>query len=387
MTQSDYAPEGQRPLIVHVVRQFIPNRGGLEDVVANLCRKLVASGFRVRVITLNSLFSDPGRVLPDRETIDGIDIVRIPWKGSTRYPVAPSVFRHLKDADLIHVHAIDFFFDALAWGWLLHSKPMVATTHGGFFHTKNHATIKKIWFNATTRLSSFAYRAIIGCSEADKRLFDTIASSKTRLIENGADTHKFENAASKQPQRRMITIGRFSSNKRIDHLLQTMSALADCGEKWHLDIVGVPSDYSEQDLQTLIVELGVETLVDLHIALPNPAISSLIGQASLFVSASEYEGFGLVAIEAMSAGLIPVLQPNDAYCDLAKKHKIVELADFSDPKQAATKLESVFSQMLSKGISLREEAVLAAQNYGWDAVSQKYIDTYLDVVPNLAPQI
>ena len=29
-------PKARGPLIVHVVRQFLPNRGGLEDVVYNL---------------------------------------------------------------------------------------------------------------------------------------------------------------------------------------------------------------------------------------------------------------------------------------------------------------------------------------------------------------
>ena len=374
MIQLDPIPVAQGPLIVHIVRQFIPNRGGLEDVVANLCRKLLAAGVRVRVVTLNS----------DKETIDGIEIVRIPWKGSSRYPIAPTVFRQLRDADLIHVHAIDFFFDALAWGWLLHRKPMVATTHGGFFHTKNHATIKKIWFNVTTRLSSLAYRAIIGCSAADKRLFDTIASSKTRLIENGADTVKFGHAASEVPVRRLITIGRFSANKRIDHLLHMMKELVASEDQWHLDIVGVPSDHSERDLSSIIEELGLEASVELHIAASNPAINALIGQASLFVSASEYEGFGLVAIEAMSAGLVPVLQPNEAYRDLAKNHAVVELADFSNSKAAAEKLEVIFTKMMKPGSSLREQAISAAKSYGWDSVSQKYIDTYHDVVPKLA---
>ncbi|MGO8586944.1 glycosyltransferase, partial [Rhizobium ruizarguesonis] len=76
-----------------------------------------------------------------REDIDGIEVVRIPWSGTSRYPLAPQVFRHLADADLVHVHAIYFFFDALAWGRLLHGRPMIVTTHGGLFHTRKYATI------------------------------------------------------------------------------------------------------------------------------------------------------------------------------------------------------------------------------------------------------
>ncbi|MGO7653270.1 glycosyltransferase family 1 protein, partial [Rhizobium ruizarguesonis] len=59
------------PLIVPVVRQFLPNRGGLEDVVANLARPTVRRGYRVRVVTLASLFTAPEDKLPPREDIDG----------------------------------------------------------------------------------------------------------------------------------------------------------------------------------------------------------------------------------------------------------------------------------------------------------------------------
>jgi alpha-1,3-mannosyltransferase len=43
--------------------------------------------------------------------------------------------RHLRDADIVHVHAIDFFFDFLGWTKPLHGKKLVVSTHGGFFHT------------------------------------------------------------------------------------------------------------------------------------------------------------------------------------------------------------------------------------------------------------
>jgi alpha-1,3-mannosyltransferase len=132
-----------RPLrVVQVVRQYTPSRGGLEDVVSNLSRSLSRRGFEVRVVTLDRLFRAPDQVLPTREVIDGIEVVRIPWRGSSRYPIAPQVFRLIGDADLVHVHGIDFFYDALAWTRPFHRKPMIGTTHGGCFHTRNHAALK-----------------------------------------------------------------------------------------------------------------------------------------------------------------------------------------------------------------------------------------------------
>ena len=364
------------PLAVQVVRQYIPNRGGLEDVVAQLSRQLLSRGFRVRVVTLDRLFSAPGRTLPARETIDGIEVVRIPFSGSTRYPVAPRVFRHLADADLVHVHAIDFFYDALAWGWLLHRKPMVATTHGGFFHTAKLSGLKTVWFNTVTRLSSLAYRRVIGCSAQDARTFERVAGSRVIRIDNGADTQKFADAGARTLRRRLITIGRFSVNKRLDRLMDAMVPLAAENPEWHLEIAGVPGDHSSDDLAAMVRARGLEANVDVHVGLTNGAVRHLIGGTSLFASASEYEGFGLVAIEAMTAGLMPVLHPNVAYRDLAASHPEIRLCDFADARVAADGIRQAHATLERDPAAYRRAAIEASAAYSWDRVADRYVEVY-----------
>ena len=314
------------------------------------------------------------------ETIDDIEIVRIPWSGSSRYPLAPQVFKHIADADLIHVHAVDFFFDALAWGKLFHGRPMVATTHGGFFHTPKYAAIKKIWFNTATRLSALGYAELICCSQSDERLFSGIAARRTRLIENGADVGKFANCAALEARRRIVTIGRFSVNKRLDRMLDVMKVLAARHPEWHLDIIGAVSDLDEPTLQKEIATRDLGRHVSLHVSIDNCAIRNIIARASLFASASEYEGFGLVAIEAMSAGLLPVLHKNDAYKALAETHPTLMLSDFSNPKTAADALAVAFARLEVKGLSLREELVRDARAYAWDEVAQRYVDVYAEAM-------
>ncbi|PZM09658.1 glycosyltransferase family 4 protein [Rhizobium tubonense] len=367
-----------RPLIVHVVRQFLPNKGGLEDVVANLCHQLLARGYRIRVVTCDSLFSDPERKLPPHEIIDGLEIVRIPWSGSSRYPLAPQVFQHLADADLVHVHAVDFFFDALAWGKFLHHKPMVATTHGGFFHTPKYAVVKKVWFNLLTRLSAHAYRQIVCCSQSDRRLFSRIARKRAVLIENGADIAKFANCAALEARRRIVTIGRFSINKRLDRLLDVMQVLAARHPDWHLDIIGTVSDLDQSSLEREISARGLSRHVALHVSIDNSAIRNIIARASLFASASEYEGFGLVAIEAMSAGLLPILNTNEAYKALAETHPTLMLADFSDPEATALELASAFARLEASGPDIREGMIGDAAGYSWDKVAERYVDLYAE---------
>ncbi|AXA40412.1 glycosyltransferase family 4 protein [Rhizobium leguminosarum] len=369
------------PLIVHVVRQFLPNRGGLEDVVANLARQTVRRGYRVRVVTLDSLFTAPEDKLPLREDIDGIEVVRIPWSGSSRYPLAPQVFRHLADADLVHVHAIDFFFDALAWGRLLHGKPMIVTTHGGFFHTRKYATIKKIWFRTLTRASAMAYRRVVCCSASDLKQFSEIVPDSL-LIENGADIGKFADTASRRAKRRIVTIGRFSVNKRIDHLLDAMAALKTRDPEWHLDIVGAESDLNRADVEGAIESRHLSGRVTLHVSPDNDTIRRIIAESSIFASASEYEGFGLVALEAMSAGLLPVLNANDAFATLAARHPVLMLADFTNPETAATAIETAYEDLSRQPDVVRARLLDAARGYSWDIVAERYIDLYrsLDVV-------
>lgn len=378
-TISEGAVPVSTPLIVHVVRQFLPNRGGLEDVVYNLARRSQADGYRIRVVTLNSLFTDRTKLLPERETIDGIDIVRIPWRGSSRYPIAPEVLRHIGDADLVHVHAIDFFFDFLALTRVFHRKKMIATTHGGFFHTQRFAAIKKIWFQTLTRFSASRYEAVIGCSQSDLETFRTIAPRRTHVIENGTDTSKFAGASSVEPRKRMVTIGRFSVNKRLERLIDTLGELCRRDPCWQLDIVGVPSDLSVADLETMIASLGLSGHAMLRAGLSNAEIRTLLGKTSILASASEYEGFGLVAIEAMSAGLLPVLEGNAAYKALAGRHGDIRITDFTHPATAADAIESAH-QALVGDPGLRERLIGAADSYSWQGAAERYRGWYERII-------
>jgi alpha-1,3-mannosyltransferase len=370
---------GRGTRIVQIVRQYTPSRGGLEDVVSNLSRSLVERGFAVRVVTLDRLFQAPEVALPTSEIIDGVEVVRIPWRGSSRYPVAPDVFRHIADADLVHVHGIDFFYDALAWSRPFHRKPLVATTHGGFFHTKNYAAIKKLWFGTATRASGWGYDALVCCSQSDLRMFEPIAGAKVRLIENGVDIGKFAGLASEAPVRRMVTIGRFSVNKRLDRLMETMAALRDLAPGWQLDIIGSPSDQTEADLRGAIAARGLENVIRLHVGISNDDVRKVLAQSSLFVSASEYEGFGLVAVEAMSAGLVPVLHGNEAYQALAARHQGVVVTDFSRSELAASAIEAAF-QRLSSTPALRSQMISGTSQHGWDGVCDQHIALYREVL-------
>lgn len=376
----DAAPALSDKSVVHVVRQFSPSIGGLEDVVKNLALHQKDRFADVKVVTLDRLFTDPATRLPGHEVIDGIDVVRVPFRGSSRYPIAPSVLGEIANADLVHVHAIDFFFDFLALTKLFHRRTLVATSHGGFFHTRKFARLKKVWFNTLTRLSTHQYAALVCCSGSDLELFNRIAPRKTSLIENGVDVGKFGDAAAQKPRKRLLTLGRFSANKRLDRLLDVMATLCATDPAWHLDIAGMESDLTGGQLSEMAEARGLSDSVAVHVGLSDTELKALAAQSSFFVSASEYEGFGLVLIETMSAGLLPVVEANDAFSAVARKHEIVRTVDFADCRRAADALQARFQDLCEQS-DLREGAITAASGYGWSAKAREYEDLYRAVIP------
>ena len=247
--------------VIHVVRQFWPCVGGLEEAVLNLCRATRERGLEVEVVTLDRSFRAPDRTLPPFEVHDGITIRRIPFRGSRRYPVAPSVLGHLRGADVVHVHAIDFFFDFLALTWGLHRRPMVASTHGGFFHTAFAQTLKALYFGSVTRLAARRYDAICASSEADAQLFARITPGNLVTIENGVDIGKFRNMASDTYRRHLISFGRLAPNKGLDRLFPLLRALRERQPEWRLTVAGGEDGVTIDELRGKAARAGVAEAV------------------------------------------------------------------------------------------------------------------------------
>lgn len=362
--------------ITHVVRQFPPAIGGLEEVVLQLTQRLNAlPGFEVDVVTLNRVFSDANTELPETDMAGDVPVTRIPFYGSRRYPIAPSVLKHIRNCDVVHVHGIDFFFDALAATRLMHRKPLVATTHGGFFHTSFASSLKQIYFNTATRLSCLAYREIFATSHNDKRLFDTIAPGKVRVVENGVDVGKWRERGSKVLRPRLIYFGRLSSNKRIPALLDILRELRASGTDWTLCIAGRPDDVSFETLRGHAERLNVQSSVSFVASPSSDQIAELLDECSFYISASEHEGFGISAVEAMSAGLYPVLSNIPAF-----QHFTADglglLIDPLKPKECAAAIGSLYAQSGNHDVTARERRLRFAAQYNWDAVAQDIAASY-----------
>ncbi len=340
----------------------------------NLARAQRGMGIDARVITLNRRFTDPSVVLPGEDAFEGVPVRRLRWWGSSRYPFAPSVLGAIAGARLVHVHGVDFFFDFLALTRIFHRRTMVATTHGGFFHTAYASRLKKIWFATVTRASIRAYDAIVACSVGDADRFAPIGAGRVRMIENGVDFDKLASGgpAARDP-RRLLSFGRFCAHKRIDAVFAVLAALRARGGDWNLVIAGSPADVSEEDLRFAAAEAGVGEHVRFVIAPGDAALADEAARASIFICASAHEGFGIAAVEAASCGLVPVLSPIPPFERLIDRLGAGLLIDPDDPEAAARIIHSLAETDLSQS---RARLMARARGYAWQDAARRYSNIY-----------
>ena len=293
--------------ILQVARQFYPKVGGIESCVLNLSRGLIGRGHAVEVVTLNRDLRTR-RLLNGPSEVDSIRIYRIPYIGSSRYPIAPAWLSFIEDFDVIHIHAIDFFVDSAAASRFVgfHQKPIVVTTHGGIFHTKAWARLKDFYWRNVLRRSLQAADSVVAVSDRDATLFGQIAPpNKLVTIPNGIDP-AFISAIAPRVRGRVVTVGRITAAKAIDKIVDLVAAVAADIESVELFVAGPDENGAGESLRHHAERLGIATKLKILGELPADQLASLVASAHIFVSAAGHEGFGITTVEALSAG-VPVM--------------------------------------------------------------------------------
>jgi glycosyltransferase involved in cell wall biosynthesis len=198
--------------------------------------------------------------------------------------------------------------------------------------------------------------------------FDKIA-----IISNAIDPAEFSSIRSDATRERMYSaepvpigfIGRLDPIKRIPDLIE---AVAHLDGRVHLHVFG---DGPERDrLERQIAYLLIESRVTLHGSVPHPR--DALGQIGLLVLPSEAEGFGLVLIEAMAAG-VPVVATNAPGIRNVVRHDVTGLlVPVGSPRDLAGAIRRVLDDH-----PLRQRLIFAAgaevlRRFTWDAVLPKY---------------
>ena len=98
---------------------------------------------------------------------------------------------------------------------------------------------------------------------------------------------------------RIIFVGRFNHEKRIDRLITAFSMIADRYPDWHVDVFGDGNE--KENLLRQIDECGLVNRVVIHE--PTKAIYDEYKRSEMLVLCSEHEASPLVLVEAMACGV------------------------------------------------------------------------------------
>lgn len=361
------------------MRQYYPTIGGIQNVVSNLAKEFIDQGHEINIIALNRLFDPHQTQLQSKEQLNGVQIYRIPYWGSKRYPIAPAVVHHLKQYDLIHLHSSDFFLDYLSIIKFTYKAPLVFTSHGLFFHTSFAKRLKNLYFNTITRLSLRNVTAVACVSQQDyQQLSQITPSNKLFQIPNGVSYKKYSAfPIEKKNSNLFISIGNLSSSKGHNKLLERFAYISQINKNAKLIIIGQDKGELHQ-LKTLCNKLGINESVQFAGKVNDQELVSYLSEATFFLSASAYEGFGIALLEAMASGCIPIVQTNPAHNELVQNKLF--LTDFYHPQQAEQQIKSILSMSAEEKIKTANSMREKSAKFSWTNISKQYEKLYTTVL-------
>jgi glycosyltransferase involved in cell wall biosynthesis len=274
-----------------------PLDGGVVRHVLDLVESLPRDRFELHVACprrselWRTLATDPGvrlhAIAPRRRPApsDLVSLVRL--------------MRLARRADVIHAHSAKAGFVArLAAALTGRSRRCVFTPHGWSFWAAQG--LERRLYRSLERLAAHWCRTIVAVSEQERRagLEARIGrESSYAVVPNGIDLDRFSADPDPVPGR-VLMVGRLASPKRHDLAVEALALLPDV----ELHLVG--DGPLAPRVNALARSLGVEAR--LHALGPRADVPALLSRAACALLLSEYEGWPLVVMEAMAAG-VPVV--------------------------------------------------------------------------------
>lgn len=348
------------------VNYYIPSKGGMETSVINLSNGLRNAGHEVFIFAPNY----PNWQEPDKNvfryrtfpfTHDGyLYVIPIPW-GSDMGKVVRSL--HL---DVIHSH------QPFSLGWEA-SKfarkigiPVVLTYHIKYEDYYHYVFLfpKRIAQKIINHMVNDYCRkcdAIIAPSGAIKELLFKVGIKKSVfVIPSGINIDQFSKDAGKREEIRnkynikenevlLITASRLVEEKNIEFLVRAFAIINNAKKNTKLMIVGDGSMKGE--LEKMVKDLGIRESVIFTGLLDKEGMIAHYQASDIFVFASLTETQGLVAVEAMAAGLPVVAIKADGIEDMVKNGNDGILTDNKEDNFAENAIRLIEDEGLRKKMS------------------------------------
>jgi glycosyltransferase involved in cell wall biosynthesis len=279
---------------------FPPEVGGLESHAFYLCRELVRFGHFVTMVTSRSRPE-----LPDRESMDGIEVVR-KWFPERRTPAGwtahtlgtvPHYMRLARRADVLHAQT----FASAVPGMIAKRRfghPLVVTLHTSHFL---RLAQRPRWKRVLRRIIRSADWLLSASEEIRDVALGLYRHPRAEALTNGVDTAVFApQPAAPRRRQRLIVPRRLFEKNGVEYFIR---ALPRVRELLDVEAVLVGDGPERGRLEALVAELGLRDAVTFLGSRPNDEMPGLLASADIAVFPSLMEATSVAALEAMSCGL------------------------------------------------------------------------------------
>jgi glycosyltransferase involved in cell wall biosynthesis len=353
--------------VLHVINSLI--LAGVETLIAEMLPRMRERGLDVELALLKPLDSP----LEDRLHAAGVPFVEDMPKRIYSPLHIPALARKLKKYDLAQAN----LFPAQLWLAMAKqisgaSLPLVTTEQS------THSRRRRAIFRPLDRWMYNRYAAI-ACNSSGtlESLAAWVPSAKSRLsiVPNGVPLERFQSAAPANKAEIIgsnaplaIFVARFESAKDHTTLLRAVAPVGGL----HLALVG--DGPLRPAMEALSASLAISSRV--HFLGRRADVPSLLKMADVYVHSSNWEGFGIAAVEAMAAGL-PVIASK-----VAGLAEVVEgaglLFELGDHVALAARIQSVLDS-----IELRDRLVQASRRRAQDFSIERTVDGYVEIYRRL----
>lgn len=171
----------------------------------------------------------------------------------------------------------------------------------------------------------------------------------------------------------IVFAGKLVAQKRIDSIIRSLSMLpADVS--YDLTIIGDGNE--RKNLENLTRELNLQDIVTFTGKMPREDVSKRMGLSDIFVMVSKGETLGLVYLEAMGQGCIPIGSSGEGIDGIIKDSENGFLCVPEDEKGLAEIIKTIYNMTPS------ERAIIAQRAYDTvrEMTSKNMANKYLELI-------
>lgn len=239
------------------------------------------------------------------------------------------------------------------------------------YYPKNFTWLRRLYINITSFITFFKSKRVIAISEyVQKTLCENypfILKNKVFTIYNPIRFIEESCVVDWVDYKYILSVNALRKNKNIITLLKAYKLIkTTINEK--LVLVGIKQDDTD-DIMSYIKEHNLLDNVVIAPFITDEQLKWLYENASLFVTTSLYEGFGMTPVEAMGYGC-PTLSSKDTSLYEVTKG----LAEYYEPTQNEQALADKILNILRDRIIIETEKnkKIIRQEYDYRIISQKY---------------